>query len=63
MATPLGIALMAGLAIASVNAFFALRDGRSHAAVLRTFVGWLLAFVIAGLLARPLASWLLTHVF
>lgn len=63
MATTFGIALAAGLAVASVNAFFAWQDGRSPAALVRTFVGWLLAFLVAGLLAPEVAEWLLRHVF
>ena len=63
MATPFEIGVAAGLAIASVNAWFAWRDGRPRLDVLRTFAGWLLAFVVAGLLAREVAVWLLTHVF
>lgn len=53
----------AGLAVASVNAYFAWRDGGSRRRVLRTFAGWLLAFVAAGIAAPLVASWLLEHVF
>lgn len=63
MATAFELAVAVGLAIATVNAYFSRRDGNPPADVLRTFVGWLLAFVVAGLLARPVAAWLLTHVF
>lgn len=56
------MAVFAGLAVASVNAFFAWRDhgvGRA----LRTFAGWMLAFVAAGIAAPGIAAWLLTYVF
>jgi hypothetical protein len=63
MATPFQIALVAGVAIASVHAYFARREGGDRARVIRTFLAWLLAFVVAGLIAQPLAAWLLTNVF
>lgn len=56
------IAVAAGLAIATVNAYFTWRDhGPSRA--LRRFLGWTIAFVAAGLAAPSIASWLLTNVF
>lgn len=63
MATALQIAMAAGLAVALVHAFFARREGRSWRSVARTFLGWLLAFALAGLGGPVIASWLLTHVF
>lgn len=55
--------VVAGLAVASVNGYFVWRDYGSLRRTLRTFAGWLLAFVAAGLAASPIASWLLTNVF
>ena len=63
MATALQLALAAGLAIALVHAGFERREGRRWRAVAGTFVGWLLAFVLAGLAGPVIAAWLLTHVF
>ena len=63
MATALQIAMAAGLAVALVHAYFARREGRPWPAILRTFVGWLLAFALAGLGGPVIASWLLAHVF
>lgn len=63
MATALEIAMAAGLAVALVHAVFARREGRPWRAVVRTFVGWLLAFALAGLAGPLIATWLLTHVF
>lgn len=56
------IALVAGLAIASVNTFFVWRDYHSSPRAFRTFVAWLLAFVLAGLVVPTIAQWLLTNV-
>lgn len=56
------IALVAGLAIASVNAFFVWRDYHSRHRALRTFIAWLLAFVLAGLVVPTIANWLLINV-
>lgn len=55
------IALVCGLAIASVNAFFVWLDFHSHSRALRTFIAWLLAFVLAGLIVPTIAQWLLTN--
>lgn len=63
MATALEIALAAGLAVAVVHASFARREGRSWTATVRTFVGWLLAFLLAGLLGPVIAAWLLANLF
>lgn len=62
MATALQIAMAAGLAVALVNAYFDRRDGRSWRRVVRTFVGWVLAFALAGLAGPIIARWLLTNV-
>lgn len=63
MTTYFELALAAGLAIASVNALFSWLDSRSIRRAVRTFVGWLLAFVAAGLAAPAIAAWLLANVF
>ena len=63
MATALQIAMAAGLAVALVHAYFGWREGRAWPAVARTFLGWMLAFLLAGLGEPVLARWLLTHVF
>lgn len=63
MADYFGTAVVAGLAVASVNAYFSWRDYGSLRRAFRTFAGWLLAFVAAGLAAPLIASWLLTNVF
>lgn len=63
MTTYFELALAAGLAIASVNALFSWYDSRSLRRAGRTFAGWLLAFVAAGLAAPAIAAWLLTNVF
>jgi hypothetical protein len=62
MASYFEMAVAAGLAIATVNGYFVWKD-HDAARALRTFLGWTLAFVAAGLLARPVSVWLLTHVF
>lgn len=63
MATALQIAMASGLAVALVHAFFARREGRSWRSVVGTFVGWLLAFALAGVAGPVIARWLLTYVF
>ncbi|MFP4591354.1 MAG: hypothetical protein ACLFMX_01780 [Halobacteriales archaeon] len=63
MATALQIALAAGVAVATVNALFKRRDGHEWYAVVRTFLAWFLAFLLAGLAGPIIARWLLTHVF
>ena len=63
MASALQLAMAAGLAVALVHAFFARREGRPWGAVARTFLGWLLAFALAGLGGPLIAGWLLAHVF
>lgn len=63
MATPFELALAAGLAVATVHGYFSWRDGRPTRAVARTVVGWVLAFVAVGLVARHVAAFLLEHVF
>lgn len=63
MATVVELAVAAGLAVALVHAGFARREGRSWRATAGTFLGWLLAFALAGLLGPRLATWLLAHVF
>jgi len=63
MASPLQLAMAAGLAVALVNAFFARQDGRGWTGTARTFLGWLLAFALAGYVGPILAAWLLSHVF
>lgn len=63
MATALQIAMASGLAVALVHAYFERRDGRPWRSVARTFVGWLLAFALAGLGGPIVARWLLTYVF
>lgn len=63
MASPLELAVAAGLAIAVVHGYFSWRDGRPPLAVARTVVGWVLAFVLVGLVARQVAAFLLGHVF
>jgi len=62
MASYFEMAMAAGLAIATVNGYFTWKDHGAGRA-LRTFLGWTLAFVAAGLLARPVSTWLLTNVF
>lgn len=62
MASYFEMAVAAGLAVATVNAYFVWKD-HDAARALRTFVGWTLAFVAAGLLARPVSNWLLANVF
>lgn len=63
MASTFALAMAAGLAVATVNAFFVRREGRPWRDAARTFLGWLLAFVAAGLVGPDVAGWLLTHVF
>lgn len=63
MATALQIAMAAGLAVALVHAVFARREGRPWRSVARTFLGWLAAFLVAGLAGPVIAGWLLVHVF
>ena len=55
--------MAAGLAVALVHSYFARREGRPWRAVARTFLGWMAAFLLAGLAGPTIASWLLTHVF
>lgn len=63
MADYFTMAIAAGLAIAAVNTLFAWHDTRSPRRSLRTFVGWMLAFVAAGVAAPAVARWLLSRVF
>lgn len=62
MADYFTIAIAAGLAVALVNGYFAWRDHGPRRS-LRTFIGWLAAFVAAGVAAPRIATWLLRHVF
>ncbi|HKJ59811.1 MAG TPA: hypothetical protein VKA37_11315 [Halobacteriales archaeon] len=63
MATAFQIAMAAGLAVALVHSYFARQEGRPWRAVARTFLGWMAAFLLAGLAGPTISSWLLTHVF
>lgn len=63
MASAFAIAMAAGLAVALVNAFFVRRAGRPWRDAARTFLGWFLAFVAAGLAGPIVARWLLVNVF
>jgi len=63
MASVAALAMAAGLAVATVNAYFVRQDGGSRWRVLRTFLGWLVAFALAGLWGPMLATWLLHNVF
>jgi len=63
VASPIQLALAAGLAIALVNGYFARGDGRDWPAVARTVLGWLLAFALAGYVGPMVADWLLGNVF
>lgn len=62
MTEPFVLAVAIGLLVASMNAFFRRIDDGSRTDVLRTFLGWFAAFVLAGLIVQPLAEWLLVHV-
>lgn len=55
-------ALAAGLAVAVVNGYFAWHDHGPRRSA-RAFLGWLAAFVAAGVAAPHVASWLLANVF
>ncbi len=56
------LSIMLGLIIGSINAYFRYGEEGRRAAF-RTFVGWLLAFTITGLIATPVADWLLQYIY
>lgn len=55
------ISVTIGLAFGTVYAYFRYHEDGRRAAV-RTFLGWVLAFAIAGVVATPVAEWLFRHV-
>lgn len=55
------LSVMIGIIIGGVNAYFRYEQAGRVAAA-RTFLGWLLAFVITGIIATPVANWLLHNV-
>lgn len=57
------VAISLGIVIGSINAYFKRRDGYARPDVVRTFLGWFVAFFITGLIASYIARLLLVHVF
>lgn len=55
------LAVGIGIVIGGVNTIFRYREAGGRAAV-RTFLGWILAFAITGIIATPIAQWILHNV-
>lgn len=55
------MAVIVGLIIGSINGYFHGREAGRRAGVKR-FGGWLIAFVITGIIITPFAHWLLVNV-
>lgn len=56
------LAILIGVIIGSVNAYFRYWETRSRRASVRTFLAWVLAFTVTGVIATPIARWLLHNV-
>lgn len=56
------LAVAIGFLIGSINAYFRYTE-HGRVAALKTFLGWLIAFTITGLIASPIAAWLIPHLF
>lgn len=57
------LALMIGVLIGSIHAYFRYVDSGSPQASFRTLLGWLLAFAITGMIASPIADWILEQIY
>lgn len=54
------LSILLGVVVGGITAYFTYGE-RGRAAAVRTFVGWLLAFAITGVIAPPIARWILEN--
>lgn len=56
------LAVTLGIVIGSVNAYFKWKDGYARPDILKTLLGWFVAFFVTGLIASSIARMILIHV-